>query len=158
MKSVECAHILVVASGDRKLLLAQHLCRIGVARATFVPDIGAARRACLAGGVDVCLVVVGGDLADAIPEVDSDAPGKECGVPSLMVAGAVVTPHLRRTARNSGYHDAISASIAPRMLYRRIGALFQRRAARPARHRPREGVHAGLFAAELGDFHKATRH
>ena len=47
-------------------------------------------------------------------------PGRFCGIPTLMVA-PVVTPYLRRTARRCGYLAAISATIPPRMLYRRIG-------------------------------------
>mgnify|MGYP003693987177 CR=1 FL=1 len=37
----------------------------------------------------------------------------------------IVTPHLRRAARRGGYLAAISATIPPRMLYRRLGAALQ---------------------------------
>jgi hypothetical protein len=65
---------------------------------------------------------------------ESDAPGLCCGVPALMIA-PVVTPQLRRAARRRGYLAAISATIPPRMLYRRLGAALQGR--RAARREPR---------------------
>ena len=47
----------------------------------------------------------------------------------------IVTPHLRRAARRGGYLAAISATIPPRMLYRRLGAALQGRHA--VRREPR---------------------
>jgi hypothetical protein len=49
---------------------------------------------------------------------ESDAPGRHCGIPALMIAPIV-----------------ISATIPPRMLYRRLGAALQGRHA--VRREPR---------------------
>ena len=161
MKSVERAHIVVVASGDQSLRLAAQLCRVGVARASLVTEIEQARRLCLAGGPDLCLVVVDDWAIDAQPVYDLVAPGGECGVPSLLLAHAV-TPYMRQMARRCGYRAAIPVAIAPRMLARRIGAALQRRSAPlTARMRRPFAVHVGMsrgLAAELADFRKAKPH
>lgn len=161
MKSVERAHIVVVAGGDQSQHLAALLCRIGVARASLVAGIDQARRLCLAGGPDLCLVAVDDWAIDAQPVSDLMAPGRECGVPSLLLAHAV-TSYMRQMARRCGYRAAIPAAIAPRMLARRIRAALQRRSTpRTARLRQPFAVHAGIsraLAAEFVDFRKAKPH
>lgn len=133
MKSIRCANVVVVADSDHGLVLAARLRRMEVAGVTTVGGVEEARRLCREGGVDACLVTVEEAIADALPKPGVDAPGCGCGVPSLMIVPAV-TPYLRREARRAGYVAAVPAGIAPRMLYRRIGAALQhRRAAR--RHR-----------------------
>jgi len=89
---------------------------------------------CKSGSADACLVAVGSPVPDCVPAPEGEAPGRACGVPALMVV-PVVTPHVRRTARRCGYLAAISATMPPRMLYRRLGAALQRRGA--ARRRSR---------------------
>lgn len=161
MKSVERAHIVVVASGGQSLHLAAQLCRVGVARASLVAGMEQARRLCLAGGSDLCLVAVDDWAIDAQPESDLVAPGYDYGVPSLLLAH-VVTPYMRQMARRCGYRAAIPVAIAPRMLARRIGAALQRRSApRMAPKRQPFAVQAGMsrqLAAELADFRKAKLH
>jgi hypothetical protein len=161
MKSIERAHIVVVASGDQSLRLAVHLCRIGVAQATFVASLDEARSLCLAGAADLCLVAVADWTVDAAPEPEIAAPGRERGVPSLMLA-RVVTPYLQRMARRCGYKAAIAAEISPQMLVRRMGAALQRgQPPRLARmHRPL-AIHPGIsrhLATEFVDFRKAKPH
>jgi hypothetical protein len=135
MKSIRRANIVVVADSYQGLVLAARLRRMEVARVTTVAGLDEARRLCRAGDTDACLVSFNDLVLDAAPAVENDAPGRDSGVPSPMLAD-VVTPHLRRVARRCGYCAAVPCAIAPRLLYRRIGgALQRRRAARRSRRR-----------------------
>ena len=145
MNSIRRANIVVVADSDQGMHLAARLRRMQVSRVTSVTDIDAARRMCRAGDTDACLVALNDVVLDAAPVAENDAPGRDSGVPSLMLAD-VVTPYLRRLARRSGYYAAVPAAIAPRLLYRRIGAALQRR--RAARRLPING--AALLIALQG--------
>jgi len=136
MKSIRCAHIVVVADSDHGLVLVARLRRMDVARVTSVAGLEEARHLCQAGGTDACIVAFDDSVPDARPIAENDAPGRRCGVPSLMLVHTV-TPYLRAAARRRGYLAAMPAAIPPRMLYRRIGAaLQQRRAARRGRRTP----------------------
>ena len=136
MKSIQRAHIVVVADSDQGLVLSARLRQMDVARVTTVAGLDEARDMCQLGGTDACIVAFDDAVPDAIPMVENDAPGRSSGVPSLMVV-PTVTPYLRKTARRCGYLAAVPATIAPRMLYRRIGAALQwRRAARRRRRMP----------------------
>jgi hypothetical protein len=128
MKSIRVSRIVVVADSDQGHVLAARLRRMEVAKVTAVTGLEEARRLCQSGGADACLVTVDAPVPDGVPQAESDAPGRCCGVPALIVA-PVVTPHLRRTARRCGYLAAVPATIPPRMLYRRLGAALQRRRA-----------------------------
>jgi len=161
MKSLERAHVVVVAGKDQGLRLAVHLCRMRVAQATFVSGIEEARSLCLAGGPDLCLVAMDDSVLDAAPLPEADAPGRASGVPSLILAG-VITPYLRRMARRRGYSAAISAGIAPQMLARRICAALQRHhTPQSDRARPFYVPHAGMAHGQAtlpADFRKAKPH
>ena len=140
MKSIRCAHIVVVPDSDHGLVLAARLRRMEVAQVTAVARLEDARRLCASGGADACLVALDDVVPDATLLMEGDAPGRGCGVPALMVV-PTVTSYLRRTARRRGYLAAVPATIPPRMLYRRIGAVLQsRRAARRGRRRPSAGM------------------
>jgi CheY-like chemotaxis protein len=132
MKSIRVSRIVVVADNDQGQVLAARLRRMEVAKVTAVANLEEARRLCQSGGADACLVAIDAPVPDGVPAAESDAPGRCCGIPALMVA-SVVTPHLRRTARRCGYLAAVSAAIPPRMLYRRLGAALQHRRAARAR-------------------------
>lgn len=134
MKSIKVSRIVVVADSDQSDVLAARLRRMDVAKVTAVAGLEEARRLCQSGSADACLVAVGPPVPDGVPAVEADAPGRFCGVPTLMVV-PVVTPHLRQTARRCGYLATVSAKITPRMLYRRLGAALQRR--RSTRAAPR---------------------
>jgi len=134
MKSIRSAHIVVVADSDHALVLAARLRRMDVARVTSVDGIEEARTICQAGGADACIVAVDDLVPDAMPATENDAPGRRCGVPSLMVAPKV-TSHLRQAARRCGYLAPMPAAISARMFYRRLGAALQHR--RAARRKPR---------------------
>jgi hypothetical protein len=135
MKSIKSSRIVVVADSDQGRVLAARLRRMEVAEVTAVAGLEEARRLCRSGSTDVCLVAVGSPVPDCLPAPEGEAPGRACGIPALMVA-PVVTPHMRRTARRCGYVAVISATMPPRMLYRRLGAALQRRGAarRSSRH------------------------
>jgi hypothetical protein len=128
MKSIQRAHIVVVADSDHGLVLAARLRRMEVAQVTPVTGLDAARVICQAGDSDACIVVFDDTVPDAMPIAENDAPGRNTGVPSLMVV-PTVTPYLRKMASRRGYMAAVSATIPPRMLYRRIGSALQRRCA-----------------------------
>ena len=157
MKSIQRAHIIVVTDGDQGLVLAARLRRMDVARVTAVAGLDEARTMCERGGTDACIVAYDDALPDAAPAAEKDAPGRGSGVPSLMMVPAV-TPYLRKTARRRGYLAAVPVTIAPRMLYRRIGAALQWR--RAARRRSRAPAIAAIIAgfARPDAFGKPTLH
>ena len=147
MKSIQRAHVVVVADSDEGLVLAARLFGMDVARVTSVAGSDEARGMCQAGGVDACVVASGECVPDAAPVAENDAPGRHCDVPSLLIVPAD-TPYLRKMARRGGYMTAVPASIAPRMLYRRIGAALQlRRAAGRRRRVPKSIVVAAATLA-----------
>ena len=76
MKSIQRAHIVVVADSDHGLALAARLMRMDVARVTTVAGLDAARGLCRAGGVDACIVVFDDAAPDAAPVAAIDAPGR----------------------------------------------------------------------------------
>jgi hypothetical protein len=157
MKSLRRSHIIVVhddpSSHDGERLAAR-LRRMAIGRVTTVTRIEQARHLCCAGGVDACLVVIGDATPDAVPEALADAPGQSFGIPTLIVA-PVVTPYLRKTVRLCGYVAVFPARIAPRMLYRRIGAALQgRRRRRP----PASGRIVMMAPVKLANFAKPTMH
>ena len=138
-------------------MLAARLRRMEIAQVTAVAGLEEAQLLCQSGRADACLVAVGTPVPDAAPTKESDAPGRRCGVPALMIA-PVVTPQLRRAARRRGYLTAISATIPPRMLYRRLGAALQGR--RALRREPR-WLARGVPIADLSNsaaFGKPTLH
>lgn len=159
MKSIRYANIVLVADSDQGLLMAARLRRMQVSQVTSVTDLDAARRMCRAGATDACLVAGRDAVFDAAPAAENDAPGRDSGVPSLMLAD-VVTPYLRRLARRSGYCAAVPAAIAPQLLYRRIGAALQRRR---ASGRGRQRMPSGIVTPLIGvpgpaTFGKPTLH
>jgi hypothetical protein len=157
MKSIKRSRIVVVADSDQGRILAARLRRMEVAEVTAVAGLEEARRLCQSGSADVCLVAVGNPVPDCVPAPEGDAPGRACGIPALMVA-PVVTPHVRRTARRCGYLAAISATMPPRMLYRRLGAALQRRSAARRTSRP-SALGAALVRLESSPiFDKPTLH
>lgn len=125
MKSIRTSHIVVVADSNHGHDLMARLRRM-VAQVTAVSDLEEARRLCRVGNADACLVAIDLTLPDDTLAAEGDAPGRFRGIPALIVA-PVVTPHLRRMARRCGYRAAVSATIPPRLLYRRIGAALQGR-------------------------------
>jgi hypothetical protein len=134
MKSMRGLHVVVVIDSEHGHMLAARLRRMEVAQVTAVRGLEEARLLCQSGNADACLVAVDAPVPDGVPMQESDAPGRHCGIPALMIA-PIVTPHLRRAARRGGYLAAISATIPPRMLYRRLGAALQGRHA--VRREPR---------------------
>lgn len=157
MKSLRSAHIVVVADSDRGLALAARLRRMAVARVTAASGLAEARGLCQRGGTDACIVIFDDAVPDAVPIALNDAPGRNSGVPSLMVVPAA-TPFMRKAARRAGYLTAVPANIAPRLLYRRIGAVLQqRRAARRVRQRGLAAIGAPFLAA-MPAFGKPTLH
>ena len=159
MKSIERAHIAVVAGGDRRLILAAHLSRMQAARATFLAGVGEAHAFCLSDTPDICLVAFDDWALDAAPPAGIDAPGRDAGVPSLLLIGAV-TPYIRRLARHCGYFAAVPTTIAPRLLYRRMCAALQHQGTEVAEARVPSEVSAGArrFTAEMAELRKSTRH
>ena len=153
MKSIRSSRIVVVADSEHGHILAARLRRMEVAEVTAVTGIEEARRLCQSGCADACLVAVGVAVPDCVPTPESDAPGRACGVPSLMVV-PVVTPHWRRTSRRCGYLAAVPATMPPRMLYRRIGAALQRRGA--ARRGSRPSPLGATLTGKSGGFRQAN--
>jgi hypothetical protein len=139
MKSIQRAHIVVVADSDEALILATRLLEMDVAKVTSVAGFAEARGLCRGGSADACIVAFDDDVPDAMPMTGNDAPGRSSGVPTLMIVPAV-TAFFRKAARRQGYLAAVPASIAPRMLYRRIGAALQWRRAASRRRRMPGGI------------------
>jgi hypothetical protein len=140
MKSIKRAHIAIIANCDHGLVLAARLRRMDVAQVTALGRLDQAKAMCEAGGVDACIVVIDDVAAEAAsPVTVADAPGRRCGVPSLMIV-PIATPYLRKLARRRGYLATVSATITPRMLYRRVGAELQWRRAAPRGRRMPGGI------------------
>jgi hypothetical protein len=127
MNSFADARVVVVAHEDSGRSLAQSLSRMGVGRVTIVPHPEEARLLCDAGRGDMCLVVLQRPVPDEIPAWtdETEAPGRKSGIPSLLMAD-VVTPHILRVARRSGYIATIESHLPSRLLYRSLRALLQR--------------------------------
>ena len=157
MRSMKGLRVVVVTDSDHGHALAARLRRMEVAQVTAVAGLDEARLLCQSGRADACLVAVGAPVPDAPPMKESDAPGLCCGIPAVMIA-PVVTPQLRRAARRRGYRAAISATIPPRLLYRRLGAALQGR--HKTRREPR-WLARGIPMADhsnLAVFSKPTLH
>lgn len=158
MKSIQRAHIVVVADSDHGLVLAARLRQMDVALVTVIAGFDEARGLCQSGGTDACIVAFDDAVPDAIAMVENDAPGRSSGVASLMVV-PTVTPYLRKTARRRGYLAAVPATITPRMLYRRIGAALQWRRAASRRRRMPGGIVVPIAAlVRRAAFGKPTLH
>lgn len=126
MNSFARARVAVVASDRSGLAIVHCLRRMGLAAVHGLSDIEQARLLCASGRVNACLVVLAPPVPDQIPplRVESGAPGRGTGIPSLLIAD-VLTPHLLNTAGRAGYIAVIPGGIAPRLLYRCIAALLQ---------------------------------
>jgi hypothetical protein len=157
MKSIQRAHVVVVADSDEALVLAARLFAMDMARVTSVTGSDEARGMCRDGGVDACVVASDEYVPDAPPVAEKEAPGRHCGVPSLLIVPAD-TPYLRKIARRGGYMTAVPASIAPRMLYRRIGAALQLRRAADRRQRVPAGMVVAAAALARAASGKPTLH
>jgi hypothetical protein len=130
------ARLVVLADEGCDDALIAAIARMGIASVQRVRRFEEARRLCAAGEVDACLVVLPSAKPDEIPPwtADREAPGRGF-VPTLLLAEAV-TPHIKTCVRIRGYAAAVPVALAPRMLYRCIGALLQSaRQARPPRRR-----------------------
>jgi hypothetical protein len=157
MKSIERAHIVVVAGGERGEALVAQLRRMQVRQVTTVSDVEEARRLCAQGDTSLCLVTYADTGLDAAPPVTYIAPGRDSGTPSLMLIDAV-TPYSRRIARRAGYRAAVPVKIEPRMLYRRIGAALQSRRARLRLPPTLSFGVAGQMPPEFSEFCRPTLH
>jgi hypothetical protein len=157
MKLMRRAHIVVVADSDHAYSVVARLQRMEVARVTAVAGYAEAQRLCEAGSADVCVVIEADFVPDGKAGPFRAAPGLAVGVPSLVMV-PTVTLFQRRSARGAGYHAAVAANIAPRMLYRRLRAALQgRRAGRRTRRRLPPA--AGLpFLAAMPGYDKPTLH
>ena len=154
MKAIRRARIIIVAGGDEGLLLAKRLLRMEASQVIAVPHNGAARSICRSSGADLCVVVPNVAIFDRIPLTIEDAPGRDSGIPSLLIAG-VVTPYLRKQSRRGGYRGVVTASVPARMLYRAIsGALQQRRVTRLVRTAVAHTMFASRIAPIWPDFAK----
>src|SRR5215468_9208274 len=158
MISFSIARVVIVASEQAGRSAANALMRMGLGGVSLVANLDLARQLCAAGSADACLVVLPLPIPDELPQwtAESEAPGREAGIPSLLLAD-MVTPYVTKSARNAGYLAAISAQLPQRLLYRWIGALLQKRQqARPAERNRRdvprvEAAHALVDEASDAD-------
>jgi DNA-binding NtrC family response regulator len=157
MKSIRVARIVVVADSDQGQILAARLRRMDVAKVTAVAGLEEARQLCQLGDADACLVAIDAPIPDGIPVAETEAPGRCCGVPTLIMV-PVVTPYLRRSARRCGYLAAVPATIRPRMLYRRLGAALQHRRHARARSRRLPPELPLVLRPDAAAFGKPTLH
>jgi len=161
MISFSNARVVVVAGAESGRPLVSTLTRMGLAGVRLVADPEQARRLCTARGADACLVVLPRPVPDeALPwTAETGAPGREAGIPSLLLA-QVVTPYVIKSARRAGYVAAVPTEVSSRLLYRWMGALLQKqRRARDSvneRARPRvplaDAMHAHSHETWGGKF------
>lgn len=134
MRSLRHAHLAVIADSEDALLLAARLAEQAAIAVTAVVNIDAAEQLCRTGQVAACLVAYHEPMPDALSAPQPAAPGQGCGVVSLLIVPAL-TAYFRTYARRAGYRAAVPMGIAPRLLYRRIGAMLQRGRAADRRRR-----------------------
>jgi hypothetical protein len=123
---IQRARILLIADPAYGHSLLDRLRLLKSFKVNRVDGIEEARRLCEAGAADACLVVVRNSAPDDfwLSQVEASAPGRDCGVPSLLVAD-VVDPYVMDVARRSGYAGAVPITKTARLLYRSIGAMLQ---------------------------------
>jgi hypothetical protein len=118
MKSIERAHIVVVAGGERGEALVAQLRRMQVRQVTTVSDVEGARRLCVQGDASLCLVAYVDTVLDAVQPVTYIASGRDSGTPSLMLIDAVTPlfasdcPSRRLQGRRIGENRAANALSA----------------------------------------------
>lgn len=134
MISFSTARVVIVAGGNAGHPLVHTLTRMGVSRVRLVANPDQARQLCASRGADACLVVLPRSIPDEAQQwtAETDAPGREAGVPSLLLA-QVVTPYVTKSARRAGYVGSVPADVSSRRLYRWMGAMLQKQAQRRAR-------------------------
>lgn len=127
MISFSNARVVVVAGGEAGRPLVHTLTRMGLAGVRLVASPDQARQLCTAKGADACLVVLPRSVPDEAPQwtAETGAPGREAGIPSLLLA-QVVTPYVSKSARRAGYVASVPADVSSRLLYRWMGALLQK--------------------------------
>ena len=135
------ARVVVVAGTETGRPLVNTLTRMGLAGVRLVASPDQARQLCTSKGADACLVVLPRAVPDEVPQwtAETGAPGREAGIPTLLLA-QVVTPYVTRSARRAGYVASVPADVSSRLLYRWMGALLQKQRARDSaneRTRPR---------------------
>jgi hypothetical protein len=123
---IQRARILLIADPAYGHSLLYRLRLLKSFEVNRVDGIEEARRLCEAGAADACLVVVRNSAPDDfwLSQVEASAPGRDCGVTSLLVAD-VVDPYVMDVARRSGYVGAVPITKTARQLYRSIGAMLQ---------------------------------
>ena len=127
MISFSNARVVVVAGGEAGSPLVHTLTRMGLAGVSLVASPDQARKLCTAKGADACLVLLPRPVPDEVPQwtAETGAPGREAGIPSLLLA-QVVTPYVSKSARRAGYVASVPADVSARLLYRWMGALLQK--------------------------------
>jgi hypothetical protein len=126
VKPIQRARILLIADPAHGHSLLDKLRLLKSFKVNRVESIEEARRLCAAGAADACLLVVRNSAPDDLwlSRVESSAPGRDSGVPSLLVAD-VVDPYVMDVARRSGYAGAVPITKTAQLLYRSIGAMLQ---------------------------------
>jgi hypothetical protein len=152
VNTIQHARILLVAEPAHGRFLLDKLHCLKLLKVKRVDDVEEARRLCEAGAADACLMVVRNFAADDLwlSQVEASAPGRDCGVPSLLLAD-VVTPDVMDAARRAGYVSAVPMTSTGRVLYRSIAAVLQKSrrtgaASPPRQHAKRSSpVWSGVF-------------
>lgn len=127
MISFTNARVVVVAGSETGRPLVHTLTRMGLEGVRLVANPDQARQLCSAKRADACLVLLPDAVPDEVPQwtAETGAPGREVGIPSLLLA-QVVTPYVNRSARRAGYVASVPADVSSRLLYRWMGALLQK--------------------------------
>jgi hypothetical protein len=158
MSLLQRLRILVVADAAGASSLLAVLRQIECSIIIMVESPAEARRLCAAGAADACLLLVQDSRPDEVVPLSAEcaAPGRDSGIPSLLVVD-VVTPYLKRAARRSGYVRTVAVATGPRLLYRTISAALQH-ARQEGKLRCRSTVSRDVAASALGFARKATLH
>src|SRR5262245_48420111 len=141
MISFSHARVVVVAGADVGRPLVNTLTRMGLAGVRLVANPDQARQLCTTKNADACLVVLPRAVPDEAPPwtAETGAPGREAGIPSLLLA-QVVTPYVTKSARRAGYVASVPADVSSRLLYRWMGALLQKQRRENTNERARPKV------------------
>lgn len=126
-------NIIVVTDDARGHSIADTVERAALAEVRSVVSLAEAGQACTTGSADACVVILRNALFSevVVHDAEPDAPGRDGGVPSLLLAD-VITPYIRRVARRAGYATVLPLGAPPALLQRGVRGLLQR-ARRPGR-------------------------
>jgi DNA-binding NarL/FixJ family response regulator len=130
MKQIQTARVVVLRLDEAEAeKAAQRLQSLGMPQVVGVSSIAELSVHIAGGKVDV-IVLADSDLPDGLPcetsgQVRPPLEALSAGIPCLLLLSSL-SRGATRAAMSAGFAAVLAADVAPRMIYRRVGALMQR--------------------------------